>query len=117
MKERHLLSCGIAGFTYYDGVDVYNDLKIGTELILEAEPSNRYDADAVAIYYKTTKLGYIPKDENCLISQFLNLGYNDIFEVKINRISAEAHPEKQISIQIRIRKKNKEAEAITGEPK
>jgi hypothetical protein len=53
-------------------------------------------------------LGYIPRGENKLISQFLNLGYTDLFEVKINRVSPEAHPEKQIGVQVKIREKKVE---------
>jgi hypothetical protein len=51
MNDRHFSNFNIAGFTYYDGVDVFYDLKIGTELQLKVEPSNRLDAYAVAIYY------------------------------------------------------------------
>jgi hypothetical protein len=105
MKERHLADFDIAGFTYCDGVDVFCELKIGTELILQAEPENRFDARAVAIYYKETKIGYIPKSENKIISQFLNLGHLDLFEVKINQISPENHTENQIGVLVRIREK------------
>jgi hypothetical protein len=102
MNDRHFSNFNIAGFTYYDGVDVFCDLKIGTELQLKAEPENRFNAYAVAIYYKETQLGYIPKGENKEISRFLNLGYADLFEVKINRITLDAHPEGQVGVLVRI---------------
>jgi hypothetical protein len=47
-------------------------------------------------------LGYIPKGENKEISRFLNLGYTDLFEVKINQITLDAHPEGQIGVLVRI---------------
>ena len=103
MNDRHFSTFHIAGFTYYDGVDVFENLKIGTELALKAEPENPYDPNAVAIYYKKEKLGFVPKDENELLSKFLNLGYTDLFEVKINQISPDTHPEKQIRVVVRIR--------------
>jgi hypothetical protein len=106
MINRHFSNFNIAGFTYADGVDVFYDLKIGTELNLKAEPTNQFDVYAVAIYYYTTKLGYIPRGENKIISQFLNLGYTDLFEVKINRITEETHTERQVSVQVRIREKS-----------
>ena len=91
--------------TYY-GVDVFENLKIGKELHLKAEPENPYDPNAVAIYYENKKLGFIPKDENELIRKFLNLGYTDLFEVKINQVSPEAYPEKQIRVVVRIKEKD-----------
>jgi len=107
MNDRHFSTFHIAGFTYYNGVDVFENLKIGEELSLKAEPENRYDPNAVAIYYKEEKLGFVPKDENELLSKFLNLGYIDLFEVKINQVSIEAHPEKQIRVVVRIKEQRR----------
>ena len=102
MNDRHFANFHIAGFTYYDGIDVFENLKIGTQLTLKAEPENRFDPEAVAIYYKEAKLGFVPRDENTLIRKFLNLGYFDLFELKISQVIPEAHPEKQIRVVIRI---------------
>ena len=103
MNDRHLSTFHIAGFTYYDGIDVFKNLKIGKELSLKAEPENRFDPNAVAIYYQENKLGFVPTGENELIRKFLNLGYTDLFEVKINQVSPDAYPEKQIRVVVRIR--------------
>jgi hypothetical protein len=105
MNCRHFANFNIAGFTYYDGVDVFYELKIGTELNLKAEPTNLFDPYAVEIYYNDIKLGYIPRSENKIISKFLNLGYADLFEVKINMITPETSPEEQVGVQVRIRRK------------
>jgi len=102
MNDRHFANFHIAGFTYYDGIDVFENLKIGTQLTLKAEPENRYDPEAVAIYYKEAKLGFVQREENKLIRQFLNLGYLDLFELKISQVIPEAHPEKQIRVVVRI---------------
>ncbi|MDR2509255.1 MAG: HIRAN domain-containing protein [Spirochaetaceae bacterium] len=101
--DRHFNDFHVAGFTYYDGVDVFAELKIGTELAFAAEPQNKYDNCAVAIYYKNYKLGYIPHGKNKYISKFLNFGHSGLFEVKINRISPEEHPEQQISVVVKIK--------------
>jgi hypothetical protein len=105
MINRHFLTTHIAGFAYYDGIDVIGKLNIGTELRLQVEPTNPHDADAVAIYLDDAMLGYIPSEENERISQFLQLGYDNLFEVKINRMSLDAHPEKQFGIVVRIKEK------------
>ena len=67
-----------------------------TELELVREDYNRYDPNAVAIYYKDMKLGFIPKNKNEMISQFIEMGHNDVFEVRVCQIDEEAHPEHQV---------------------
>lgn len=105
MDNRHFSNFHIAGFTYYNGVDVFAELKIGTELNLKAEPNNRHDENAVAIYYHDTKLGYIPKTLNEAISKLVRCGYADVFEVKINQVNPETYPEKQVSVLVRVRER------------
>ena len=105
MNDRHFSTFHIAGFTYYNGVDVFENLKIGKELLLKAEPENPFDPNAVAIYYQENKLGFVPRDENELIRKFLNLGHTELFEVKISQVSPDAYPEKQIRVVVRIKEK------------
>ncbi|MDR3251130.1 MAG: HIRAN domain-containing protein [Tannerella sp.] len=106
MKDRNLDTFHIAGFTYYDGIDVMKELEIGTWLTVVAEPENRHDPSAVAIYYKEVKLGFVPRDKNSLIRKLLDCGH-DIFETRINRISPEEYPEKQIGVIVRIKDRSK----------
>jgi hypothetical protein len=105
VMDKHFDNFHIAGFTYHDGVDVFGELKIGTELNMIVEPDNKYDAYAVAIYFKEHKLGYIPRGNNKYISKFLNFGHTDLFEMKVNRISPEEHPEHQIGVVVKIKNK------------
>lgn len=105
MDDRHFSNFNLAGFTYYDGIDVFSELKIGSQLIMKPEPENKYDPSAVALYYGQKKLGFIPREENLLIFKFLELGYTDLFEVRVNRVSPESHPEKQVGIVVRIAEK------------
>jgi hypothetical protein len=103
MKDKNLLIGHIAGFSYYDGVEVFKMLEIGTRLRLVPEPENPFDPFAVAVYFRETKLGYIPRQQNRTVHQFLELGYRDLFDVIINRVTPEANPEGQIGIVVRIR--------------
>jgi hypothetical protein len=107
VMDKHFDNFHIAGFTYHDGVDVFGELKIGAELDFVVEPDNKYDTYAVAIYYKDHKLGYVPRGTNKYISKFLNFGHTDLFEVKINRISPEEHPEHQIGVVVKIKDNRK----------
>lgn len=64
----------IAGFQYYDGDEVFAELWVDTPLLLQRELSNKYDRNAVAIYYKQFKLGFVPKAENTAVAQMLDRG-------------------------------------------
>lgn len=103
--SKHDTSFHIAGFSYWDGLDVIDELKIGTKLKLKAEPTNGYDPKAVKIMYKDTMLGYIPRTDNRDISKFLQLGHKDLFKVQIAQIDLENHPEKQILVSVKIKEK------------
>ena len=83
------------------------DLKVGSQLQLVRERENRFDPHAVAIYYEDYKLGFIPRGENELIAKFLDLGYSEIFDLRVQRIALDAHPEKQVGVVLFINEANK----------
>lgn len=100
MEKLHFLGFNLAGFSYYKGVIVFDELKIGSQLRLERELNNKYDPKAVAIYFGEHKLGYIPRNSNSEISKFCEQGYSNIFDVRINRISPTESPEEQIGVAV-----------------
>ncbi len=104
--DRHFGNFNIAGFTYWDGCMALSELKIGSSLRLERELENRFDPHAVAIYFNDQKLGYIPRSENEMIAKFLDLGYSKIFDLRVQRISPDSHPEKQVGVVLFIKEVN-----------
>ncbi len=98
VKRTHLAIFHIAGFSYWDGCEAFEHLKIGTKLQLIREEDNRFDPYAVAIYHDDYKLGYIPSSENHDISKYLDMGLGYIYEVRITRIMPDAHPEQQVEV-------------------
>ena len=62
---------------------------------------------AVAIFFGDTHIGYIPRQQNETISKLLDLGYDDIFEARIQAVDPTAHPEQQVDIVIYIKRKEK----------
>ncbi|MDD4234517.1 MAG: HIRAN domain-containing protein [Bacteroidales bacterium] len=97
MKRKYFSHFNIAGFTYYEGAIVFEELQIGTILELKSEPDNKFDDNAVAIYYKDHKLGFIPRSINQPIRTILDTGF-DIFEARVQVKRPETYPEKQISV-------------------
>ena len=100
--SRTLFDCHLAGFAYWDGVEAFDELKVGTPLTLVVEPDNSFDPHAVAVYYKDHKIGYIPSTRSSWLAPYLQYGHTDLFEVFVNRISVEKSPEGQIGIVVKI---------------
>jgi hypothetical protein len=110
-KKLYFMDCHLAGRMYHDADEVWDDLKVGTILRLERDKDNRHDVNAVMVVYEKDgeeyKIGYIPRGENETLANFLEMGWNNIFECRICKINDEAHPEKQVHLTIKI-KRNKE---------
>jgi hypothetical protein len=104
-SRRHLLHCDIAGFTYWDGCMALESLKIGTQLQLVREEDNKFDPYAIAVYYQDMKLGFIPRGEKHDLSKFLEMGYEDLFEVRVNKLDLDEHPEAQVGIIVYLKRK------------
>lgn len=101
--SRHLATYHIAGFQHWEGALVLSELKAGTELRLKAEPDNPYDPEAVAIYYKKTKLGYIPATENGAVSIMAAFGHADAFELRVLQVDEQAAPWQQVRVGLFVR--------------
>jgi len=99
---KHFLNFCIAGFTYGDGIDVIDELKVGSKLELRREEDNLHDPNAVAIFYADTWIGYVPSSLNAQLSQLLYFDH-DIFETVITQIDLEQHPERQVRVLVRFK--------------
>ncbi len=98
VKKEHLTNFHIAGFGYWEGCEAFEHLKIGTKLELVREADNPFDPYAVAIYYGEYKLGFIPRGSNHDISKYLDMGLDDIYEVRITRITPDVDTENQVEV-------------------
>lgn len=106
VQERmHFDNFFIAGFNYYDGCMVLDELKFGAKLELVRDESNKADVNAIAIYYNDWKLGYVPACDNEMLAKFLDMGYGDLFEVRVQRLEKDAHPSHQVGVIVYIKKK------------
>ncbi len=77
-----LQQSAIAGFQYYQAENIFTQMNIGDSLTLQAEPQNKYDHNAIAVYWKNSKLGYIPRRENKTLIQMLQRGQKLTAEIK-----------------------------------
>jgi|SRR5690606_7867057 hypothetical protein len=97
-RELEVLDTWLAGFSYYQGSEVIDQIKVGDQLRLLREPGNNYDANAVEVYWQSYKLGYLPRINNAALSRLMDQGC----EVKANVSLLEAHPWKPISLVVKL---------------
>lgn len=100
---RHIIDFHLAGFAYYDGLDVIEELILGQVVQLVKEEGNPHDADAVAIFYNDVKIGYVPANSNHLLAQLLYYGHGDILEAQIQTADLTSHPERQFRVVVKLK--------------
>ena len=116
-KKMYFMDCHLAGKMYHDADEVWDELKVGTILRLERDKENHHDPNAVAVNYEKKNeasemvdeflIGYIPRQQNGKIANFLEMGWADIFECRISKINPDAHPEQQVHLTIKIKRNEK----------
>lgn len=66
----------VKGLQHYHFLEVAYKLKVGDVLQLKRDTKNTYDAFAVAVYFNSYKLGYLPAYENIVIANMLDAKVN-----------------------------------------
>jgi len=79
----------IAGVQFHDLPKVAKDIEVGSVLVLEPEPSNKYDPNAVKIIYLhfekgAVMLGYVPKKFSAEATAFLEISDLECVVEEIN---------------------------------
>ncbi|HTE14169.1 MAG TPA: HIRAN domain-containing protein [Burkholderiales bacterium] len=64
----------LAGFQYYDGKALWDDMKLGDALTLVRERDNPHDANAVRVEWNGSRLGYVPRRENADVARQMDRG-------------------------------------------
>lgn len=109
-QSKFYMDCHLAGRKYHDADLVWDRLRIGMPLRLEREADNRYDPEAVQVIFNSDGedylLGYIPRGDNLALAPFFDMGHDNLFDCRISRLSPEKHPEEQVQLTVRIRKRN-----------
>lgn len=103
-NKKHFMHFTIAGFSFHEGCDVFDQLNIGTPLRLIREDENTHDPNAVAIFFGDTMLGYVPRQRNEQLAMLFDMGYEDIFEAKVQSLDPTANPEEQVGVIILIKR-------------
>lgn len=79
---------------------------MGSRIDLVRETDNRYDPEAVALYFRGVHIGYIPSRQNAVLSIFTEMGWGaELFECRVSKIDPQAHYEEQLHVVVRVKRK------------
>lgn len=74
-REVFLLDINVAGTGYCDKIEeIFPLLKDGMVLKMLRDPKNKYDKFAIGIYYGETRIGWVPRALNTVISRLMDAG-------------------------------------------
>ena len=93
-----LQSSPLAGFQYYEGKALWEQMRIGDALTLVREPDNSHDPLAVRVEWKGNKLGYVPRRENQAVARQLDHG--NPLEARIVRLVKHRDPWKRVEFEV-----------------
>ncbi|HEV7394772.1 MAG TPA: HIRAN domain-containing protein [Burkholderiales bacterium] len=88
----------LAGFVYYDGKDVWDQIRIGDRVSLVREARNPHDPSAVRLEWNGHILGYVPRKENSDLARQMDHGTP--VEARITDLQRAANGRHRISYEI-----------------
>ena len=94
-------SSPLAGFQYYEGKQLWDEMKVGDALTLVREPDNAHDSNAVRVEWRGHKLGYVPRRENHSVAQHMDRGGG--VEARVSRLTRHRNPWQRIEFEVFVR--------------
>ena len=91
-------SSPLAGFQFYAGRALWDEMKAGDALVLVREPDNPHDPRAVRVEWRGRKLGYLPRAENRAVAEEMDRGGQ--VAARIARLERHRDPWKRIRIEV-----------------
>jgi len=91
-------SSPLAGFRYYAGEALWQDMREGDRLTLVREADNPHDANAVRIEWRGQKLGYLPRAENRAVATAIDNG--DAVDARIATLRQHRNPWQRVLIEV-----------------
>ena len=100
-EKRRVLykECQIAGITFHDLENIWDELYEGIDLVLIREKDNKHDKNAIAVALAEDYdgnpddfdfdfiLGYVPRTENKDLATMIDLGWADAFECELSQVN------------------------------
>jgi hypothetical protein len=91
-------SSPLAGFRYHAASAVWEELRVGDRLDLSREPDNSYDSNAVSVWWRGRKLGYVPRRDNAALAWGIDRGESLL--ARISRLSPHPNPARRLEFEV-----------------
>ena len=88
----------LAGFKYYEGKELWEQLRVGDALRLVREAANPHDANAIRVEWNERMLGYVPRRENAHLARQMDRGA--AIEARITELQSRRNGRHSISYEI-----------------
>lgn len=103
-QKIYLLQSFVRGFKFYEGPSLLETMHTGDMLELVREPGNGHDPCAIALHFNNHKIGYIPKEENEVLSRLLDSGVIELM-AEITHLEPQAATWENVHIAVYVLKK------------
>lgn len=91
----------LAGFQYYQGGPLWDEIKVGDPLTLAREPANPHDSNAVRVEWRGHMLGYVPRRENQAVARHMDSGGK--VEARVSKLTPHRNPWQRIEFEVFVR--------------
>jgi hypothetical protein len=98
-RKFYLLQFFVAGFRFYKGMELLDQMNEGDQLELVREPDNEYDDCAIALHWNNEKIGFIPRDENALLSRLIDAQALE-FVAEITHLNKKVQPWENVNVAV-----------------
>jgi hypothetical protein len=88
----------LTGFRHHAARTLWAGLDEHALLTLVREADNPHDPDAVALYWKGLKLGYLPREENFVAARLLDNRRN--LSARVERLQPRAHRNQRVRVAV-----------------
>ena len=88
----------LAGFQFYQGKALWDEMRPGDALTLIREPGNAHDANAVRVEWNGNRLGYIPRRENADVARQMDRGAP--VKARIVKLTQARNPWQRIAFEV-----------------
>lgn len=74
-REIFLLDIVVAGTSFCESINDITPMLTPQEVLkMVRDPQNEHDTQAIGIYYKNTRIGWVPRELNLVISRLMDAG-------------------------------------------
>ena len=91
-------SSPLAGFRYHEARALWTELARGDTLVLAREADNPHDANAIAVFWRGHKLGYVPRTQNSALAWAMDRG--EQVGARISALRTERNPRKRLEFEV-----------------